>query len=451
MKNRFLSLAIMSGLFLPGCMAAAKQETASFDALSERYASDAEALAVSAAREISDRHTSYVPISVDAAPGAFGTALERELRNNGMTLVDSGGVRLSYKLDVTQQDGKPLGYAEISSSDGKLLCFTRNLGEMRYTAAPSGGASSSSLVESRPLPDPAVSTAKAGSPIIGGGKPVEPEKAESAVPSEPVAVAESPVKTVAVTKSGTAAAVARRSGVPVADFCRWNNVGPNAMLIEGYQVYLSEPPAGTIPVAAENPVPVGVAHAAGTPEATLPAPVPASTTLPAHTSARLSLPSAPQKVETKTIAYTPPVSSAPVATPVTPPSPPAPVVEGPRVSPVSSPLSASTSSGDTAAVPASLPADAEIVPVSNPAGMGVRSWEIVKGEMLKAQLERWAADAGYTLIWSAHNDYEMQSNSTFNGPFKDAVKAFFGALQSNGHALRVTIFEGNSVVEVSEH
>lgn len=445
MKKSFLSLAIMSGLFLPGCMAAAKQETASFDALSEQYASDAEALAVSAAREISDRHTSYVPISVDAAPGAFGTALERELRNNGLTLVDSGGVRLSYKLDVTHRDGKPLGYAEVSSSDGKLLCFTRNLGEMRYTAAPSSGGSSSSL-ESRPLPDPTFSTAKASRPIIGGGRPVEPEKAERFAPREPAAVAESPAKTVTVTRSGTAATVARRYGVPVRDFCRWNNVGAGATLITGYQVYLSEPPAGTIPMAAENPVPAGVA--AGTPEATLPAPVPASTTLPAHTSAKLSLPSAaPQKVEAKTISYTP------VAAPVTPPAPPAPVAKGREgVSPVPSPMPTSTPSGDTAsAVPASLPADAEIIPVSNPAGMGVRSWEIVKGEMLKAQLERWATDAGYTLIWSAHNDYEMQSNSTFTGPFKDAVKAFFGALQSNGHALRVTIFEGNNVMEVSEH
>lgn len=440
MKKHFLTIALM-GLLLPGCMAA-RQETASFDALSERYASDAEALAVSAAREISDRHTSYVPISVDAAPGAFGAALERELRNNGMTLVDSGGVRLSYKLDVAQRDGKPLGYAEVSSSDGKLLCFTRNLGEMRYTAAPSNGGPSSSL-ESRPLPDPVVPTVKADRPIIGGGRPVEPEKVESSTPVEPVAVAESSAKTVAVTKSGTAAVVARRYGVPVRDFCRWNNIGAGAMLIEGYQVYLSEPPAGTIPVAAENPVPAGVA--AGTPEATLPAPVPASTTLPAHTSAKLSLPSAaPQKAET--------ISYAPVAAPVTPPTPLAPVAKGPGdVSPVPSPMSTSTTSGDTAAVPASLPADAEIVPVSNPAGMGVRSWEIVKGEMLKAQLERWAMDAGYTLIWSAHNDYEMQSNSTFNGPFKDAVKAFFGALQSNGHALRVTLFEGNNVMEVSEH
>ena len=439
-KKNSLFIALMAGLFLPGCMAA-KQETASFDALSERYATDAEALAVSAAREISDQHTSYVPISVDVAPGAFGTALERELRNNGMTLVDSGGVRLSYKLDVAQRDGKPLGYAEVSSSDGKLLCFTRNLGEMRYTAAPSSGSSYSSL-ESRSLPDPAVPMTKADSPIIGGGRPVEPEKAESSAPSEPVAVAESPAKTVAVTKTGTAAAVARRSGVPVDDFCRWNNVGPNAMLIEGYQVYLSEPPAGTIPVAAENPVPAGVA--AGTPEATLPAPVPASTTLPAHTSAKLSLPSgAPQKTET--ISYTP------VAAPVTPPTPTAPVAESRGgVSPASSPVPASTPSGDTAAVPASLPADAEIIPVGNPVE-DARTWEIVKGEMLKAQLERWAADAGYTLIWSAHNDYEMQSNSSFTGSFQAAVKAFFGALQSGGHALRVTIYEGNHVMEVSEH
>lgn len=98
----------------------------------------------------------------------------------------------------------------------------------------------------------------------------------------------------------------------------------------------------------------------------------------------------------------------------------------------------------------SLPSDAEIIPADNPAEEA-RSWEIIKGEMLKAQLERWATDAGYSLIWSAHNDYEMQSDSSFTGSFQAAVKAFFGALQSGGHALRVTIYEGNKVMEVSEH
>lgn len=439
--KRLLVLAFLTGMSLSGCLAG--QKAGSLDTLSADHAGDARALAELAATELTERHApAHTALRLERAPGVFGETLESELRRAGFALVPDGGLGISYTLDVLRDQGQPLGYVRISSTDGQLFSISRKLSDapVTYTEPPSAQAPSSTL-EARPLPDPVSSPGV--DPAGQAALPVAESPAKEA--TVPPAGAGN-VKTVPVSRTATAAAVARRSGVPVDDFCRWNNVGPNAMLIEGYQVYLSEPPAGTIPVAAENPVPAGVA--AGTPEASLPAPVPASTTLPAHTSAKLSLPSvAPQKVETKTISYTP------VAAPVTPPAPPAPVAKGREgVSPVPSPVPTSTPSGDTAsAVPASLSADAEIIPVSNPAGMGVRSWEIVKGEMLKAQLERWATDAGYTLIWSAHNDYEMQSDSTFNGPFKDAVKAFFGALQSNGHALRVTIFEGNNVMEVSEH
>ena len=418
--KRLLVLAFLTGMSLTGCLAG--QKTGSLDTLSADHAGDARALAELAATELTERHApAHTALRLDRAPGAFGETLEAELRRAGFALVPDGGLGISYKLDVLRDQGKPLGYVQVSGTDGQLFSISRKLSDapVTYTEPPSAQAPSSTL-EDRPLPDPVASPGvdPAGQAALAEG----PAKADTISPSEA-----GKVRTVPVSRTATAAAVARRSGVPVDDFCRWNNVGPNAMLIEGYQVYLSEPPAGTIPVAAENPVP-------------------ASTTLPAHTSAKLSLPSAaPQKVETKTISYTP------VAAPVAPPAPPAPVAEGPHVSPMPSPVPASTPSGDTAAVPASLPADAEVVSVSNPAGMGVRSWEIVKGEMLKAQLERWASDAGYTLIWSAHNDYEMQSDAAFNGPFQAAVKAFFGALQSNGHALRVTIYEGNNVMEVSEH
>lgn len=442
--KRLLVLAFLTGLSLTGCLAG--QKTGSLDTLSADHAGDARALAELAATELTERHApAHTALRLERAPGAFGETLEAELRRAGFALVPDGGLGISYTLDVLRDQGQPLGYVRISSTDGQLFSISRKLSDapVTYTEPPSAQAPSSTL-EARPLPDPVSSPGV--DPAGQAALPVAESPAKAA--TIPPAGAGN-VKTVPVSRTATAAAVARRSGVPVDDFCRWNNVGPNAMLIEGYQVYLSEPPAGTIPVAAENPVPAGVA--AGTPEASLPAPVPASTTLPAHTSAKLSLPSAaPQKAETKTISYTP------VTAPVTPPAPPAPVAKGREgVSPVSSLVPVSTPSGDTASaasdVPASLPADAEIVPISNPAGRGVRSWEIVKGEMLKAQLERWAANAGYTLIWSAHNDYEMQSNSSFTGSFKDAVKAFFGALQSNGHALRVTIFEGNNVMEVSEH
>lgn len=71
--------------------------------------------------------------------------------------------------------------------------------------------------------------------------------------------------------------------------------------------------------------------------------------------------------------------------------------------------------------------------------------------MLREQLTDWAARAGYGLVWNAHNDYELRGSATFQGEFIDAVKQFFAALQANGLAMRVTIYQGNQVMEVSEH
>ena len=437
MKAQLLVLTFLTGMSLSGCLA--MQKAGSLDTLSADHAGDARALAELAATELTERHApAHTALRLDRAPGVFGETLEAELRRAGFALVPDGGLGVSYKLDVLRDQGKPLGYAQVSSTDGQLFSISRKLSDapVTYTEPPSAKAPSSTL-EARPLPDPVSSPGV--DPAGQAALPVTESPAKAA--AVPPAGAGN-VKTVPVSRTATAAAVARRSGVPVDDFCRWNNVGPNAMLIEGYQVYLSEPPAGTIPVAAENPVPAGVA-------ATLPAPVPASTTLPAHTSAKLSLPSASAPQKADTISYTP------MAAPVASPSSATPVVDKPEaVSPVF-PAPVTTMPSAEAAVPVipaskSLPSDAEIIPADNPAEEA-RSWEIIKGEMLKAQLERWATDAGYSLIWSAHNDYEMQSDSSFTGSFQAAVKAFFGALQSGGHALRVTIYEGNKVMEVSEH
>ncbi len=71
--------------------------------------------------------------------------------------------------------------------------------------------------------------------------------------------------------------------------------------------------------------------------------------------------------------------------------------------------------------------------------------------MLREQMTDWAASANYNLIWNAQNDYELRGSATFQGEFIDAVKTLFAALQANGLALRVTIYQGNQVMEVSEH
>ncbi|WP_308620462.1 TcpQ domain-containing protein [uncultured Desulfovibrio sp.] len=218
------------------------------------------------------------------------------------------------------------------------------------------------------------------------------------------------------------------SGVPVKDFCRWNGVGTSAVLEEGYQVYLSEPPAGTIPTAAPVPVPPGAAAleaqamqteltaAASMPQAI---PVPAQTVLPTttQTSPKLSL----EKPNPGEMTHY--VPSAPLSAPV--------------------PAVAEEVSAEPPAVIETVSVSAE--PVSLP------SWQVERGRMLREQMENWAAQTGYTLIWSAQNDYEMQSSATFSGVFIEAVKNLFAALASNGLALRVTIYQGNNVMEVSEH
>ena len=101
-------------------------------------------------------------------------------------------------------------------------------------------------------------------------------------------------------------------------------------------------------------------------------------------------------------------------------------------------------------VSAEPPAVIETVSISAEP-MSLPAWEVERGRMLREQMESWAAQAGYTLIWSAQNDYEMQSSARFTGVFIEAVKNLFAALASNGLALRVTIYQGNNVMEVSEH
>lgn len=71
--------------------------------------------------------------------------------------------------------------------------------------------------------------------------------------------------------------------------------------------------------------------------------------------------------------------------------------------------------------------------------------------MLRDQLGDWATQAGFSLVWNARNDYELQSSATFRGDFVAAIREFFAALASNGLALRVTIYQGNNVMEVSEN
>lgn len=400
MKNITLLLCLLCAA---GCVMH-RSAPGSFDGLSAAYSGDARILAERTAEELGRRHApAHTTVALDRAPGIFGDVLEQKLRANGFAL-GSSGLGVSYRLDVLDAEGSPtLGYVRVACTDGRIFSFTREVfkGTEAPLSAPARPVREERQLESRPLPESLP----------------QPAPTNTLAPS---------VKKYTVKKTGTAAAVARRCGIPVRDFCRWNQVGSNAVLEKGYEVYLSEPPAGLIPVAATVPVPAGASEEPSA--ATTPAPMPEPVSLPsrAQTSPALRL-EKPQPGEP--VAYTPVAVSMPAAQPI---------AEAPVAVSASTPApSTSSSSMPVAAI--------EAVPVPK------ALWEIQKGSMLRGQMEGWAAVAGYSLIWNAQNDYEMRSSATFSGEFIDAVKNFFAALQANGLALRVTIYQGNKVMEVSEH
>ena len=108
----------------------------------------------------------------------------------------------------------------------------------------------------------------------------------------------------------------------------------------------------------------------------------------------------------------------------------------------------------TPTAPFMAPAAATLPPpvlIDSPQHTQEQQWAISRGQMLRIQMEAWASAGGYSLVWNAINDYEMKSSATFKGSFIDAIRSLFAALQSNGLALRVTIYQGNNVIEISEH
>lgn len=402
MKKSTSAILIFCLLCASGCVMH-KSGSSSFDGLSTNYAADAQAFATQTAEELSRRHApAHTSVALDRAPGVFGDVLEQKLRADGFALGSSGpGLGVSYRLDTLETDGTPMrGYVQVACSDGQMFSFTREV--FKGTEPPlADPLPEEHPLESRPLPERA--------PMA-----TVPDQASAAA----MPAATPSVKVYPVRRTATAAVVARRSGVPVKDFCRWNQVAPTTTLAKGSPVYLSEPPADVL-------------EGQPAPQAVTPAPMPDPVSLPsrAQTSPTLTL-GKPKPSE--------PVAYAPVA--VNMPTAPSPET----VTPVAEPPVVPAPSAPTVSSEA-------LAPVAATAIEAVPVWEIHKGEMLRGLMEGWAAIAGYSLIWNAQNDYEMRSSATFSGVFVDAVKNFFAALQANGLALRVTIYQGNKVMEVSEH
>lgn len=59
-----------------------------------------------------------------------------------------------------------------------------------------------------------------------------------------------------------------------------------------------------------------------------------------------------------------------------------------------------------------------------------KSWELRPGIFLRAALQEWANEAGWSLVWAMpeRDDFRIDSGNRFTGDFKDAVVGLFDAL-----------------------
>lgn len=181
------------------------------------------------------------------------------------------------------------------------------------------------------------------------------------------------VKKAVISRAGRADEVARRYKLDVRDFCAWNHVGPAAWLPAGYEVYIEQPPAGTVVVAN---MPASSSDGRGT--------------LPAQQTTR-------------------------------------------------QPEAGSTAGTATESVQSAGP-------VISHSG---HVYEIGPGP-LSRQLMRWCEDAGYRMVWNVSDEYSITTHSSFGGDFHNAVDGLFRSMMDSGYPLRVTIYELNKFVEVTE-
>ena len=107
-------------------------------------------------------------------------------------------------------------------------------------------------------------------------------------------------------------------------------------------------------------------------------------------------------------------------------------------------------------LPADSPGAGEASPAADTAGNGDPSPEeeapefrVVPGA-LAPQLADWCQGAGWQMVWRAGRDVAIVSSVSYKGPFASALEAVFRDLRAVGQPFRVTVFEGNRVVDVAE-
>jgi hypothetical protein len=87
--------------------------------------------------------------------------------------------------------------------------------------------------------------------------------------------------------------------------------------------------------------------------------------------------------------------------------------------------------------------------VRKPAPPAAPVWEImVSDKTLNAALQRWAAAAGWQLLWELPVDYAVEARTTVPGNFDEAVNTVVKSMESAEIPMKAVFYQGNKVLRI---
>lgn len=228
---------------------------------------------------------------------------------------------------------------------------------------------------------------------------------------------------------------------------QWENINvPPASPASGFSSFSQAPAAAPVaqpvPVATPAPVVAAVAPPKAAPPVAI-APVQASLTTNAARADKPAIITASAPPAPPTAVVPPKTVSKPA--PALKPAQVAATTQVPTVAPTK-----------VFAAPPAKPVVTVVAPVSPPIKLApiikpLEQWQISPGDAtLRKALSKWAARAGWQLVWEASVDVPINVNATFEGDFRTAVKRLFQSLSAADVNLSGMLYAGNKVLRVTE-
>lgn len=75
-------------------------------------------------------------------------------------------------------------------------------------------------------------------------------------------------------------------------------------------------------------------------------------------------------------------------------------------------------------------------------------WTLVAGQPIGRNLQTWAEQAGWTVVWQVRNDWIVPSGLSYTGSFAEAAETVIKTLAENGAVVDFKTYEGNKLFRV---